>query len=298
MYKQDGLSHLYRAIGLGLSDYLDKTGLKSVILGVSGGIDSALVAHIAVDCLGADRVWAVFLPSIYTSERSMQDAKELVARLGIRSSELSIQAGFDLLKGPLSTLSNAPDPLLDTEITMQDNLQARLRGLMLMALSNRYGGALLNTGNKSELAMGYTTLYGDLCGAYAPIKDVYKTQVFALARWRNDHIENWMRYKKKDAIPHSILSKPPSAELHFNQIDQDSLPPYSHLDPILYEIIEKKSNLQTLIHQGYEEKEIHWIWSKLCHGEFKRRQGPIGPKVSQCSFDRDWRMPIAHHFSF
>lgn len=269
---------LYRALVQATRDYVDRNGFPGALIGLSGGIDSALVAAIAVDALGADRVWGVSMPSRYTAEMSNQDAREEALALGIRYESLPIEAAFDAFNTLLAPLFVGREADLTEE-----NLQSRCRGVLLMALSNKFGHVVLTTGNKSEMAVGYATLYGDMCGGFAPIKDVYKTRVFALARWRN---------RQSPVIPERVLTRPPSAELRPDQRDEDSLPPYAVLDPLLEAYVEAQRSIPEIIAMGFEEATVRRIASLVRRSEYKRRQAPPGPKVTRCAFGRERRYPI------
>jgi NAD+ synthase (glutamine-hydrolysing) len=270
---------LYAALVRGVRDYVGKNGFEGVLLGLSGGIDSALTLAIAADALGADKVTAVMLPSRYTSELSLREAHAQARALGVEYLDVSI-AG--VVGAATASLEPACGELGD--ITAQ-NLQSRSRGLLLMALSNQTGKLLLTTGNKSEMAVGYATLYGDMCGGYAPLKDVYKTEVYALARWRN---------RQGDAIPAAVIERPPSAELRADQTDQDSLPPYDVLDGILRRCIEGAESQAEIVAAGYDSGDVQRVVRMLYASEFKRRQAAPGPRVSTCAFGRERRYPISN----
>ena len=272
---------LYTALVRGVRDYVHKNGFDGVLLGLSGGIDSALTLVIAVDALGADKVTAVMLPSRYTSDLSLREAHAQARRLGVEYFDLPIGMVCDAVG---ATLAPACGELAD--LTAQ-NVQARSRGLLLMALSNQTGKLLLTTGNKSEMAVGYATLYGDMCGGYAPLKDVYKTQVYALARWRN-------RTAGEDAIPRAVIERAPSAELRADQTDQDSLPPYDVLDGILKRCIEGAESRAEIVAAGYAPDDVRRVVRMLQASEFKRRQAAPGPRVSTCAFGRERRYPISN----
>ena len=278
----DNRWQIWQAITLGLRDYVEKNGFKSVVLGLSGGIDSAVCASLAVDALGADRVFGVSMPSAYSSDHSKSDAHDLARRLGIGIREEAIGPGVDLF-----------DCQLDLTGLAEENLQARLRGLILMSLSNKEGHLVLTTGNKTELAVGYSTIYGDSVGGFAPIKDVAKTLVWELARWRNELAES---LGQQPPIPENSISKPPSAELRPGQLDQDSLPEYQVLDEILELYIEQRMSEAELISRGFDESLVQRIIRLVASAEWKRRQGAIGPKISSMSYGRDRRMPITNKF--
>ena len=273
---------LFRALVLGVRDYVGKCGFKSVVLGLSGGIDSALVAVIATQALGADNVWGVSLPSRYSSEGSLGDAAQLAKRLGIRYDVLPIGEPVAEVEKTLQGVfeSRTPD-------ATEENIQSRLRGLLLMALSNKFGPLVLTTGNKSELAVGYCTLYGDMCGALAVIADVLKTEIYALAHWIN-HDE--------EIIPWNTIEKPPSAELRPNQTDQDSLPPYEVLDRILHHYVVDDADPKMLVTEGISLETVRDVLNKIVFSEYKRRQAAPGLKVSARAFGMGRRVPIAQEF--
>jgi NAD+ synthase (glutamine-hydrolysing) len=280
----DDLAETYRALVVGTRDYVRKNGFRHVVLGLSGGIDSALVAAIAVDALGAEAVTGVSMPSRYSSEGSRTDARELADALGIRLLTLPIEAGFSALLETLAPVfGDRPHDLTE------ENLQARIRGMLLMALSNKFGWLVLTTGNKSEAATGYSTLYGDSAGGFAPIKDVYKTLVYALARWRN-------AAGAAPIIPEAILTKPPSAELRPGQRDDDSLPPYDVLDPILEGYIEKGLGIRALVESGFDAEVVRRVIALVDASEYKRRQAPPGIKVTTVAFGKDRRLPLTSRY--
>jgi NAD+ synthase (glutamine-hydrolysing) len=283
---------LYAALVRGVRDYVGKNGFGGVLLGLSGGIDSALTLAIAVDALGADRVTAVMLPSRYTSELSLREAQAQARALGVEYFDLPIGKAVDAFA---ATLAPACGELAD--LTTQ-NVQARSRGVLLMALSNQTGKLLLTTGNKSEMAVGYATLYGDMCGGYAPLKDVYKTQVYALARWRNRARDEarWARGEKprESPIPVAVIERAPSAELRADQTDQDSLPPYEVLDGILVRCIEGAESQAEIVAAGFDADDVQHVVRMLYASEFKRRQAAPGPRVSSCAFGRERRYPISN----
>lgn len=275
----------YRAAVRGLRDYCGKNGFGSVWLGLSGGIDSALVLAMAVDALGPANVTAVRLPSRYTSDLSNALAAEQAAALGVRLETLPIEAPFRGFLEALSPLFSG----LPADIT-EENLQSRCRGALMMALANKRGGLLLTTGNKSEYAVGYATIYGDMCGGYAPIKDLYKTEVFALARWRNAR----QPAGAPPAIPEAVITRPPSAELRENQTDQDSLPPYALLDAILEAHIEGREGRDALLGRGFPVEAVDQVLRLVRISEWKRRQAAPGPKLSRRAFGRERRYPISN----
>jgi NAD+ synthase (glutamine-hydrolysing) len=271
---------VWAALVLGVSDYVTKNGFRRVFVGLSGGIDSSVVCAIAVDALGAEMVTGVAMPSAISSDRSLSDAKDLAARLGVTFLELPIAELFDAMRHVLA------EPFAGTswDVT-EENLQARLRGNLLMALSNKLGGIVLTTGNKSELATGYCTLYGDMAGGFAVIKDVPKTLVYRLARYRNERAGF-------DLIPESVLDKPPSAELRPAQADTDSLPPYDQLDPILEAYIEEDRSPEDIIAAGHDPETVARVARLVDLSEYKRRQAPVGVRISRKAFGKDRRLPI------
>lgn len=279
---------LWDALVLGVRDYIDKNGFPSVLLGLSGGIDSALVLAIAVDALGKERVRTLMMPSPYTADISWIDARDMASRLGVRYDELSIMPEFEAFK---ATLANEFKGL--AEDTTEENIQARIRGTLLMALSNKFGSIVLTTGNKSEMATGYCTLYGDMAGGFAVIKDLAKTTVFRLARWRNAHDP----YGTGSApIPERIITRPPSAELRPDQTDQDSLPPYEVLDAILERYMENDESIEQIIADGFAAADVARVTHLIKINEYKRRQSPVGIRVTHRSFGKDWRYPITNRF--
>lgn len=286
---RDNDADLWDALVLGLRDYAGKNGFKSAALGLSGGIDSALVLALAVDALGTDKVHAVMMPSPYTAGISLEDAREMARRLGVRYDEVSIKPEFESFKASLA-------PLFDgkPEDTTEENLQARIRGIMLMALSNKHGHLVLACGNKSEYAVGYSTLYGDMCGGFAPIKDVLKTRVFALARWRNAHDPYGTG---ADPIPERIITRPPSAELRPDQKDEDSLPPYEVLDAIIERYMENDESVVELVAAGFRREHVEQVARLIRINEYKRRQSAEGTRVTHRGFGKDWRYPMTNRFS-
>lgn len=274
----------WRCMVRGLRDYCGKNGFDRVWLGLSGGVDSALVLALAVDALGADHVTAVRLPSRFTSGLSNDLAAEQCAALGVRLESIAIEAPFQGFLAALSPLfSDAPPGIAE------ENLQSRCRGVLMMALSNRFGGLLLTTGNKSEYAVGYATIYGDMCGGYAPIKDLYKVEVFELCRWRNTQGDG-------ERIPDAVIARPPSAELRENQTDQDSLPPYEVLDGILQRYIDQEKSIEEIIADGFSIDTVSHVLRLLRISEWKRRQAAPGPKLSRRAFGRERRYPITSGF--
>jgi len=275
---------LYAALVRGTRDYIDKNGFGGVLLGLSGGIDSALTLALAVDALGAQRVAAVMMPTRHTSQLSLDGARTQAEQLGVDYHVIDIEATYQSFVDAL-TPAFAGKPADTTE----ENLQSRTRGVMLMALSNKHGRLLLATGNKSEMAVGYATLYGDMCGAYAPLKDVYKTVVYRLSRWRNAHAA---AQGDADWIPVAVIERPPSAELRDNQTDQDSLPPYDELDAILGRFIEAEQAQAEIVAQGFAADTVRRVVRLVLQNEFKRRQSAPGPRVTTRAFGRERRYPI------
>jgi NAD+ synthase len=285
----EGPEEIYRAMVIGLRDYVNKLGFPSVIIGLSGGIDSAMVAAVAADALGPDRVATVMLPSRYTSRESFEDAEGCAEAIGAAYRIIPIEpavGAFDAMLAEAFAGRNA-------DVT-EENIQARIRGVTLMAISNKTGALLLTTGNKSEMAVGYATLYGDMCGGYNVLKDIYKTDVFAVAAWRNANEPH--AGAAAHPIPDRILTKPPSAELRENQTDQDSLPPYAELDGILHGLVEEEATLDEIVARGYAPETVERIQRLLYISEYKRRQAPPGVKIGPRAFGRDRRYPIVNGF--
>jgi NAD+ synthase (glutamine-hydrolysing) len=277
---RDQYESIYQALVLGVRDYVNKNGFKGVLLGLSGGIDSGLTLPIAVDALGKDRVDAIMMPFKYTSQMSLQDAEDEALRLGVRYSVLPIEPMYNAF---MHTLAGEFE---GTKVdTTEENLQSRCRGVMLMAISNKKGYMVLTTGNKSEMAVGYATLYGDMAGGYGVLKDVFKTLVFELSRYRNT-IE--------EVIPPRVISRPPSAELAPDQVDEDSLPPYEILDEILRLYIEEDASAQSIIAKGFDELDVNRVIRLVDINEYKRRQAPIGVRLTQRGFGRDRRYPVTN----
>ena len=281
----------YRAATLALGDYVNKNRFPGVVLGLSGGIDSALTAAMAVDALGPDRVWCVMMPSKYTSSDSLEDAKACAEALGVRYDNINIAPGIGALDEMLGAAFAETQP-----DTTEENIQSRLRGLTLMALSNKFGHMVVTTGNKSEMAVGYATLYGDMCGGYNALKDFYKTEVFALSRWRNTGIPLGALGPGGEVIPDRIITKPPSAELREDQKDEDSLPPYDALDDILRGLVDAEEDVEDILARGHDEATVRRIEHLLYIAEYKRRQAPPGVKVGSKNFGRDRRYPITNRF--
>ncbi|MDO4905878.1 MAG: NAD+ synthase [Lautropia sp.] len=278
----DELPEVHRALVLAIRDYVGKNGFGGVILGLSGGIDSALVAALAVDALGAERVRTVMMPSPYTTDMSVQDAEDMARRLGIRHECWSIVPCFEAFRSTLAqTFAGLP------EDTTEENIQARIRGTLLMALSNKTGWLVLTTSNKSEVAVGYSTLYGDMAGGFAPLKDVSKTLVYRLSSYRNTLSE---------VIPERIIMRAPSAELRPDQKDQDALPPYDLLDRIVTAYVEQNQSASELVEQGMPAEAVTQVVRLLRISEYKRQQGPIGPRITARAFGADWRYPITSGF--
>ena len=280
----------WRAMCLGLGDYVNKNGFKQIVLGLSGGVDSAVVAAIAADALGPDRVWCVMMPSRYTAGDSLGDAQDCAQRIGCRYDIIAIKPAFDAFKTMLTPMFEGLEP-----DTTEENMQSRTRALILMALSNKFGPMVVTTGNKSEMAVGYATLYGDMCGGFNPLKDVYKTDVFALCRWRNENRPDDF-LGNDHPIPDNIITKPPSAELRDDQKDSDSLPEYAVLDDILRGLIEQDLPVEDIIARGHDPKVVKRIQHLLYIAEYKRRQAPPGVKIGSKNFGRDRRYPITNHY--
>ncbi|SHH33074.1 NAD+ synthase [Cognatishimia maritima] len=281
----------YRVCVEALRDYMRKTGFKKVLLGLSGGIDSALVATIAVDALGAENVRCVMLPSEYTSQSSLDDAEDIAKRLGVHYDYVPIRESRQAVTNTLAPLFEG----LETGLT-EENIQSRLRGLLLMAMSNKFGEMLLTTGNKSEVAVGYATIYGDMNGGYNPIKDMYKTRVFETCRWRNDNHRDWMQGPAGEVIPVSIIDKPPSAELRPDQKDEDSLPPYDILDGILEMLVDQEKSVADCVEAGYDRATVKRVEHLLYISEYKRFQSAPGARLSKKAFWLDRRYPIVNRF--
>jgi NAD+ synthetase len=275
-------SEVYKALCLGVRDYVGKNGFPGALVGLSGGVDSALTLCIACDALGSERVRAVMMPSQYTSQMSLEDSRELVENLGVRYDEIPIGPAFDAFLALLAK-EFARLPVDATE----ENLQARIRGTLLMALSNKFGAIVLTTGNKSEMAVGYATLYGDMAGGFAVIKDILKTLVYRLCRYRNG-IER--------VIPERVLTRAPSAELKPNQTDQDSLPPYDVLDSIISAYMENDLSPAEMVSGGFRTEDVKRVIEMIHRSEYKRRQAPIGIRITHRGFGKDWRYPITSRY--
>ena len=282
------LEALWRALVLAVRDYVGKNGFPAALLGMSGGMDSALVLALAVDALGPDKVRAVMMPSPYTADISWIDARDMATRLGVRYDELPIAPAFEAFTQTLAgEFAGLPAD------TTEENLQARIRGTLLMALSNKTGAVVLTTGNKSELATGYCTLYGDMAGGFAVIKDVLKTTVYALARWRNAHDPFG---RGSNPIPERIITRAPSAELRPGQTDQDNLPPYDVLDAIVQHYMERDASVPDIVAAGFARADVERVAHLIKISEYKRRQAPQGPRVTPRAFGKDWRYPITQRF--
>jgi NAD+ synthase (glutamine-hydrolysing) len=277
-------TEVYAALEVGLRDYVEKNGFEHVVLALSGGIDSALVALIAADALGPDRVSVVVMPSPNSSEETQADARRIAANLGVELIEISIAEAMEAYGEALGPAFEGADPGL-----AEENIQARIRGNLIMALSNKFGWLVLTTGNKSELSVGYATLYGDMAGGFAVIKDVFKLLVYRLVRWRNAQ-------EKRELIPESVLDRPPSAELRPDQLDEDSLPPYEVLDPILEAYVERDEGVDDLVAEGLPEDTVMDVVRLVDRSEYKRRQAPPGIRISTKAFGRDRRLPITNRF--
>lgn len=287
----DSHSQHYNAMILALRDYVNKNGFPGVVLGLSGGVDSALSAVVAVDALGADRVHCVMLPSPYTSQESLKHARAIVDTFAIAYDTVNIgpaMEAFDTMLSPVMDMQTAGVHL--------ENIQSRSRGVALMALSNKTGYMVLTTGNKSEMAVGYATLYGDMCGGYNVLKDLYKTQVFALCHWRNSHVAKLSLNTITPAMPEQVITKPPSAELRPDQKDEDSLPPYDVLDGILYGLIEQDNSVADLVAQGYDRDTVMFIWKLLDVSQYKRYQSPPGVKLTPRDLTKERRYPMTNGF--
>ncbi|MFO1069950.1 MAG: NAD+ synthase [Geminicoccaceae bacterium] len=287
----DELEAIYRVMVLGLRDYVQKNRFPGVVLGLSGGIDSALSAVVAVDALGPDRVHAVMMPSRFTSRDSLEDAAACARLLGIRLDEIPIEPAVDAFHAMLAPVfgNRARD-------TTEENIQSRIRGVLLMGISNKLGPMVLTTGNKSEMSVGYATLYGDMCGGYSVLKDVYKTTVFALSEWRNHNHPSGCLGPAGRVVPERVITKPPTAELRDNQKDEDSLPPYPVLDRVLHGLVEEDLSPRELVQRGEDPEVVRKVSNLLDLAEYKRRQAPPGVKLTRKAFGRDRRYPITNAF--
>lgn len=288
---EDRMSAMYRAMMLGLADYVNKNRFSGVVLGMSGGIDSALSAAVATDALGADRVRSVMMPSRYTSDDSLVDAEACAKALGVRYDIVAIEPAVKAFSTMLAPAFDGRPP-----DTTEENIQSRIRGLILMGISNKFGPMVLTTGNKSEMSVGYATLYGDMCGGYNVLKDIYKMDVFRLARWRNGCRPRGALGPDGVVIPERIIAKPPTAELRANQTDQDSLPPYEVLDGILYCLVEQEMAFEDVVAKGFDPAIVKRVEHLLYISEYKRRQAPPGVKIGPRNFGRDRRYPITNAF--
>jgi NAD+ synthase len=288
----NGSESIYHAMTTGLHDYVEKNRFPGVIIGLSGGIDSAITAAVAVDALGSERVRCVMMPSPYTSQESLNDATEVARLLGVQLDTISIEPAMRAFQAMLHNVFAGLEPDVSEE-----NIQARSRGLVLMAISNKLGHMLLTTGNKSEMSVGYATLYGDMCGGFSVLKDIYKTTVFALARWRNQRRPAGLLGPEGRVMPERVITKPPSAELRPGQTDQDTLPPYEVLDGILSALIEDESSIEDVVARGFDETVVRRVWRMIDRAEYKRRQAPPGVKITRRAFGRDRRYPITNGFT-
>ncbi len=283
---------IYKALVVGLRDYVNKNFFPGVMIGLSGGVDSAITAAIAVDALGAKRVHCIMMPSPYTSRESLEDANACAKLLGVRLDTISVKPAMDAFDDMLKAVfaQHSAD-------TTEENIQARARALILMAISNKLGSMVVSTGNKSEMSVGYATLYGDMCGGYNVLKDVYKTRVYELCKWRNAHYVYGLEGSTGRVIPQRILTKAPSAELKPNQRDQDTLPPYDQLDDILWCLIEKEMDVAEIVARGHSREIVQKVWRMLDRAEYKRRQAPPGVKITSRAFGRDRRYPLTNGFT-
>jgi NAD+ synthase len=287
----NGLDAIYRAMMLGLGDYVNKNRFPGVVIGLSGGIDSALTAAVAVDALGPERVRCVMMPSRYTAKDSLADAAEVARLLGVHLDNIPIEDAVKAFGGMLSPMFAGKKP-----DTTEENIQSRIRGVILMAISNKFGPMVVTTGNKSEMSVGYATLYGDMCGGYNVLKDIYKMQVFGLSRWRNQQKPGASMGPSGRVMPERVISKPPSAELRADQKDEDSLPPYAKLDDILECLVENEMPIEEIMQRGHDIATIKRVEHLLSIAEYKRRQAPPGVKITRKNFGRDRRYPITNAF--
>lgn len=288
---EDRCAAIYQAMMLGTRDYVNKNGFPGVILGLSGGIDSALAAAVAVDALGADRVRCVMMPSPYTSAHSLEDAAGVAEALGVCYDTIDIGPAMTAFDGMMQPFFEGREP-----DTAEENIQSRIRGIILMALSNKFGPMVLSTGNKSEMSVGYATLYGDMNGGFNPLKDVYKLDVFETCRWRNANKPAGGLGPDGRVMPDRIITKPPSAELRADQKDEDSLPPYETLDAVLRGLNEDQKGVRELVEDGYDADVVEKVWTLLNRAEYKRRQAPPGVKITRMAFGRERRYPITNRF--
>jgi NAD+ synthase len=289
--EMDQIESVYQAMMLGLRDYVNKTGFPSVVIGLSGGVDSAITAAVAADALGPERVHTLMMPSPYTSRESLEDAEACARAIGVRYDIVDIGPAMDAFRHMLTPLFGNR-----SEDVTEENIQSRARGITLMAASNKLGGMVVTTGNKSEMAVGYATLYGDMCGGFNVLKDVYKTTVFELCRWRNAHLPEGTLGRAGNVIPARIIDKPPSAELRPDQKDEDSLPPYPELDAVLKGLIERDLDTKDLAAEGHDPAIVDRVWRLLEGAEYKRRQAPPGVKITSRNISRERRYPIVNGF--
>lgn len=289
--EKSDIESIYRAMVLGLRDYVNKTGFPSVVIGLSGGVDSAITAAVAADALGPERVHAIMMPSPYTSRESLEDAEACARAIGVRYDIVDIAPAMAAFRGMLTPLFGNR-----AEDVTEENIQSRARGVTLMAVSNKLGGMVVTTGNKSEMAVGYATLYGDMCGGFNVLKDVYKTTVFELCRWRNRHLPEGALGRPGAVIPNRIIDKPPSAELRPDQRDSDALPPYPTLDAVLKGLIERDLSTAELAREGHDPAVVDRVWRLLEGAEYKRRQAPPGVKITSRNISRERRYPIVNGF--
>jgi NAD+ synthase len=285
------IESIYQAMMLGLRDYVNKTGFPSVIIGLSGGVDSALTTAVAADALGPGRVHTLMMPSPHTSRGSLEDAKACAEAIGVKYEIVGIEPAMEAFRKMLLPMFGNAE-----EDVTEENIQSRARGVTLMAMSNKLGGMVVTTGNKSEMAVGYATLYGDMCGGYNVLKDVYKTTVFELCKWRNGHLPLGAMGVKGKVIPERIITKPPSAELKPDQKDSDSLPPYPVLDAILKGLIERDLSAEELAAEGHDIATVNRVWRLLEAAEYKRRQAPPGVKITSRLISKERRYPIVNGF--
>lgn len=290
-YHPDAQEGMYQAMVLGLGDYVRKNRFPGVVLGLSGGIDSALSAAVAVDALGADQVQCIMMPSKYTSGESLGDAEKCANALNVQYDVIAIAPGVEAFDEMLSDAFEGTEP-----DTTEENIQSRLRGLALMSISNKFGKMVLTTGNKSEVSVGYATLYGDMCGGYNALKDLYKMEVFALSRWRNTNVPRGGHGPAGEVIPDNIITKPPTAELREDQKDEDSLPPYEELDDMLRCLVDEEMSVDEIVARGHDASVVARIERLLYIAEYKRRQAPPGVKITRKNFGRDRRYPITNGF--
>ena len=282
---------IYSSLILGLRDYVEKNNFPGVVLGISGGIDSAFSAAVATDALGPSRVKGILMPSKYTSDESNTDASELGNNLGIELMNISINDIVNSYDNTLNDLFSGTEK----DIT-EENIQSRTRGAILMAYSNKFGHMVITNGNKSEVSVGYSTLYGDMCGGFSVVKDIYKTDLFKLSEWRNKNKPSLSLLDKNEIIPNNIITKEPTAELKEDQKDSDSLPPYDVLDKVLYHLVEKESSVKEIVDQGFDKELVKRIQNLLYNSEYKRRQAAPGVKISERNFGYDRRYPITNAF--